>query len=282
MNTTTPEDKDILPILDRLGNEVPAYLSIEDRCKLIQRISRSVVRRVSANDMKIEYFEKEDKALARLFESIPYSERWIEFCCHNAIQLADTVHKETSAAKLERLWPAWDEKERMDFLHTIAQQQISLFAHDGLTFKTPKIVLVDTPPSIRGLFNKGSQALSQKINDRAVEVSRHHFNSNPPLSVAQTIWHEHIHSICQQFAAACDSKTMSPLNPFLQDAEIMRQRHRYGAHVGSFFRAAYNADPEEILAFSSQYVFAEVWNSHSSVVDRLATRASRLWHNLKG
>ncbi|MCM2345011.1 MAG: hypothetical protein NDJ24_10675 [Alphaproteobacteria bacterium] len=281
MPTLISEDKDLLPILDRLEAGVPQHLSVSDRCKLIQRISASALTRASKQKLTIDSFTREDQALAGLLASIPYSGRWIEFCHDRASHLAETMHGEMPALALQRDWPEWNAARRMDFLQAIARHQIRLFTHDGLSFTLPKIVIDNTPPSIRGSFNAGAWALSTRVNDRVVNVSRQHFDENPPLSLAQTIWHEHIHSLCQQFAAACDSKAMSPFNPFVQDAEIMRQRRLYRAYAGSFFEAAYIADPEENIAFSTQNAFADSWTDRASLTSKLAHRAVKFWQNFR-
>lgn len=183
MPTPPSEDKDLLPILDRLEAGVPEHLSVSDRCKLIQRISASALTRASKQKLTIDSFTREDQALAGLLASIPYSGRWIEFCHDRASHLAETMHGEMPALALQRNWPEWNAARRMDFLQAIARHQIRLFTHDGLSFTLPKIVIDNTPPSIRGSFNAGAWALSTRVNDRIVNVSRQHFDENPPLSL---------------------------------------------------------------------------------------------------
>ena len=284
-------DPDLAPIFARLENGVPSYLDKEARCRLIQKITLSVLDRAQKNNLFLRdqkgrpvafppgCFEAEDAVLAKLVATLDYTPVYKDFFTRNAALLGKNMAEMIPAGKLRRDWPTWNAEQRLTFLQDIAKAQCALFNHDNIRFFAPEIAVEELSAMILGQFDSGAWSLSDRVMDKKMKISQDHFDGSNTLAIAETLWHEQTHSLCQQFAAARDNGKLADYNPFSQDAETKRQRLKYNAIIFSAFAQAYAADPEENLAFRTQVVFSSSWEDNSGFLNR-ATRL--LTKNLRG
>lgn len=284
------KDPGLEPILARLEDGVPSYLDREARCRLIQKITLSVLDRARENRLFVHdpdgrpvaflpgYFDAEDQALAKLVATLTYTPVYTDFFTRNAGLLGKTMAGNLPAGKLRRDWPTWNTEQRLTLLQDIAKAQCALFNHDNVRFSPPAITVEKLPSMILGQFDDGAWSLSDRVIDKEMKISQDHFKKSNILAIAETVWHEQAHSLCQQFAAAHDCGKLADYNPFLQDAETKRQRLKYNAIILSAFSNAYKADPEENLAYSTQAVFSSSWEENSGFLSgakRLLTKNMR-------
>ncbi|MBI2234100.1 MAG: hypothetical protein HYU57_03725 [Micavibrio aeruginosavorus] len=278
----SPVDHDIEPILSALADGVPGHLNVEARCRLIQRITASVLRRAREHNLYKRdkngqvfgfcpgSFDAEDLALEKLVATLSYTPAYTDFFNRNAAALGSAMAERIPAGKLRRDWRRWDFEKRVSFLQDIAEAQCRLFNHDDLKFSSPVIKVVPLPAMVRGRFDAGAWSLSDRAGSKKIIVSKDHLDYSDALAVAQTVWHEHTHSLCQQFAAARDSGRLPDYNPFARDAETSRQRLKYEAYAPSSLPRTYDADPEENLAFSTPRHFTATWEKNSGLLSRVA------------
>lgn len=274
-------DRDIEPILSALADGVPDYLNIEARCRLIQRITASVLRRAREHNLykrdkngqacgfRPGYFDTEDLILEKLVATLSYTPTYTDFFNRNAAALGSALAERIPAGKLRREWRGWDFEKRLSFLQILAETQCRLFNHDGLQFSPAVIKIAPLPAMVRGRVDGGARSLSEHAGIKQITVSKSHFDHSDALAVVQTVWHEHTHSLCQQFAAARDSGRLPDYNPFARDAETNRQRLKYEAYAPSSLPRTYSADPEENLAFSTQRRFTATWEKNSGLLCRV-------------
>lgn len=272
-------DPDLVPRLDALDKANIPALPLEMRCRIFQHIRKSVEKRVQdhklytvddnnqVTSILTAPFVREEDALIKLLQSFHYTDRYKDFFKRNAEKLGQEIAQTMPLQALPKEWAEAGLSRKLSHLKNLARTQFNLFAHDGLHFTPPEIETIAMPPDIAGRYESGSHNLSSKVRDKRIYISSRHIQNSPPHEVYKTQWHEGVHSLCQNFAAACHQGLLTRVNPFYADAQVECERKKYGAATSSvFFPRAYQADPEERLAYETENVFFESWRAHSKHV----------------
>lgn len=266
----TEPDKNLKPILDQIILHGVDNLSVVHRCRLIQKICddvhvrrwQNVLKGCSPRDMNIDM---EDDALAILVSSLPYSPTYKDFFHRNAEKLGRDLAITHPYNSLKRQFNNWSGADRLGFLRQIGEKQVALFNHDMLAFAQVTLTAAPLPDRITGEFSPVTKfPLINKGRDGQIKISENHLNTNSLAKICSTLWHENVHALSMQFAAAVHDGRMSENNPFYADASQMHERFEYYALIDGIFRTAYESDPEENLAFATSDTFINSWKHHSS------------------
>lgn len=275
MTATHLRDPALDPILAAIRDHGVTHLDVIHRSRLIDRILNSAMQRARLNNLyhynaakkPVAYnflpFTAEDEALAAIVSTMEWSDRFRDFFSMNAKKLGQMMAAEKTFKAFIRDWQRADSATQLDILKSMAAKQLALFKHDGLTPQAPEIVIGDGKQNIAGSFNKGAWGLSLRIQDKTVHINRELMAPGKTPELCRTLWHEHVHSLCQQFAASCQAGDLTVTNPFYADARMKRARLDNTTTITDTFPKAYAADPEEKLAYLTEKIFTDSWEQHS-------------------
>lgn len=275
------EDPDLTPRLAQLEEGGVDHLSLDMRCRLFQHIVRSVETRVRTHTLYVaddktqsikilhQNFLREENALIMLLKSFRYTEQYKAYFTHKAQSAGAELAAVLPLQALPSHWAQADLDHKLSDLKGFAKSQFNLFAQDGLNFPPPRIELVEMVDPYAGRYEPGRSPLSFQQGDKRICISRSHVQNSIPFHVFKTQWHEGVHSLCQNFAAALHQGQITKAHPLYQDAQLECARKKYGALTSAlYFPRAYRMDPEEKLAYGTEEAFFNAWQTHSCPQDK--------------
>ncbi|MDB5491179.1 MAG: hypothetical protein JWO78_1028 [Micavibrio sp.] len=284
MTATNLRDPALDPILDAILDTGILHLDLVHRCRLMDKINHSLKQRAILHKLYIcddkknpvaydfRPFTREDEALAAIVSTMEWSGRFYDFFSMNAKKFGQMMADEKPFTAFTEDFLRADRITQLKILKSMAARQLALFKHDGLTPQSPDIKITEQTADIAGHFNKGAWGLSLKVSDKTVSISQKVLEPGMTPDLCKTLWHEHVHSLCQQFAASCQAGILTVTNPFYGDAKIQRARMDNVTQISSTLPKAYAADPEEKIAYQTEEIFMNSWAKDSHWSTRLGRK----------
>ena len=277
-----PRLESILVALEKRG---PDSLPPVEICKLISFIKNAILGcALDDGSLKIKNghieglpdngFQREISAITNLARRLNFSDKFHEWVDGRLRALAYRMAREHPVEKMERIWRTMDEHGRHSYLRTIHQLQINFFSDETITFVAAEVTPKKLPDRILGTFEfDGNDLFIGSVPKISINPSE--LVKSTAENATGAVIHEGLHSILRQLARLRYQDRMASDHPLYQDATLMFHLVKHDSYCNAIFREAYNADPEERLAFKHEK-FACTYKEQSALrrhqVERIKAR----------
>jgi hypothetical protein len=196
--------------------------------------------------------------LHRLRETLGYSPAVANWIASKRDEVAARIMQDESFGRRWMGWPKMDAEQKRQLLQDVVAANMDAYRGEGFDIAVPPVMFDDeikgaaalTAPEIHTENGKAVPGV------KCIRAGAGLRDAPDPFLAVILCYHESVHAVLTQLAAARARGALPDDHPLRDDADVALAERMFGGAT-PFIRSIYEGDPEERLVFDAQARFSD-------------------------